>query len=76
MAMNEGVTKILNLTAEQMDRAAELDKLRRNITVLFTDLKGSTNYFEKYGDSAGLLMVHRARRGGGAAWRSRDQDHW
>ncbi|HUS18786.1 MAG TPA: adenylate/guanylate cyclase domain-containing protein [Terriglobales bacterium] len=59
MAVNEGVTKILNLTAEQMDRAAELDKLRRNITVLFTDLKGSTSYFEKYGDSAGLLMVHR-----------------
>ncbi|MEO6120212.1 MAG: adenylate/guanylate cyclase domain-containing protein [Terriglobales bacterium] len=59
MANNEGVTKILNLTAEQMDRAAELDKLRRNITVLFTDLKGSTSYFEKYGDSAGLLMVHR-----------------
>jgi class 3 adenylate cyclase len=59
MAPNEGVTKILNLTTEQMDRAAELDKLRRNITVLFTDLKGSTNYFEKYGDSAGLLMVHR-----------------
>lgn len=59
MAPNEGVTKILNLTTEQMDRAAELDKLRRDITVLFTDLKGSTNYFEKYGDSAGLLMVHR-----------------
>ncbi len=59
MSGNEGVTKILNLTAEQMDRAAELDKLRRNITVLFTDLKGSTSYFEKYGDSAGLLMVHR-----------------
>ena len=59
MTGNEGVTKILNLTAEQMDRAAELDKLRRNITVLFTDLKGSTAYFEKYGDSAGLLMVHR-----------------
>ena len=59
MALNEGVTKILNLSTEQMDRAAELDKLPRNITVLFTDLKGSTNYFEKYGDSAGLLMVHR-----------------
>jgi class 3 adenylate cyclase len=59
MTGNEGVTKILNLTAEQMDRAAELDKLRRNITVLFTDLKGSTSYFEKFGDSAGLLMVHR-----------------
>lgn len=59
MGANEGVTQILNLTTEQLDRAAELDKLRRNITVLFTDLKGSTAYFEKYGDSAGLLMVHQ-----------------
>jgi class 3 adenylate cyclase len=59
MSVNEGVTKILNLSTEQLDRAAELDKLRRNITVLFTDLKGSTSYFEKYGDSAGLIMVHR-----------------
>src|SRR4051794_19194907 len=55
---NEGVTKILNLSAEQLDRAAELEKLRRNITVMFTDLKGSTAYFEKYGDAAGLIMVH------------------
>lgn len=59
MTSNEGVTKILNLSVEDMGRAAELEKLRRNITVLFTDLKGSTNYFEKYGDAAGLLMVHR-----------------
>jgi class 3 adenylate cyclase len=59
MGANEGVTQILNLSTEQLDRAAELDKLRRNITVLFTDLKGSTAYFEKYGDSAGLLMVHQ-----------------
>ncbi|MBV9609435.1 MAG: FHA domain-containing protein [Acidobacteria bacterium] len=59
MSTNDGVTRILNLDTEQLDRAAELDKLRRNITVLFTDIKGSTAYFEKFGDSAGLLMVHR-----------------
>lgn len=53
---NDGVTRILSLDNEQ--QAAELDRLRRNITVLFTDIKGSTAYFEKYGDSAGLLMVH------------------
>lgn len=58
MGTNDGVTRILNLET-LFDRAAELDKLRRNVTVLFTDLKGSTNYFEKFGDSAGLLMVHR-----------------
>src|SRR3954470_22070407 len=58
MGTNDGVTRILNLET-LFDRAGELDKLRRNVTVLFTDLKGSTNYFEKYGDAAGLLMVHR-----------------
>jgi class 3 adenylate cyclase/pSer/pThr/pTyr-binding forkhead associated (FHA) protein len=55
---NDGVTRILNLDSEQLEQAVELEKLRRNITVLFTDIKGSTAYFEKYGDSAGLLMVH------------------
>jgi adenylate cyclase len=59
MSPNEDVTKILNRATGQLDRKAELEKLRRNITILFTDLKGSTNYFEKYGDAAGLLMVHR-----------------
>jgi class 3 adenylate cyclase len=59
MTPNEDVTKILNRPTGQLDRAAILESLRRNITVLFTDLKGSTAYFEKYGDAAGLLMVHR-----------------
>jgi class 3 adenylate cyclase/pSer/pThr/pTyr-binding forkhead associated (FHA) protein len=59
MTPNEDVTRILNRATGQLDRKAELEKLRRNITILFTDLKGSTNYFEKYGDAAGLLMVHR-----------------
>ncbi len=59
MSSNDGVTRILNLDTQQLDRAAELDKLRRNITVLFTDIKGSTAYFENFGDAAGLLMVHR-----------------
>ena len=58
MSANDGVTRILNLGTEQLDQALELEKLRRNITVLFTDIKGSTAYFERYGDSAGLLMVH------------------
>jgi class 3 adenylate cyclase len=57
MNSNDGVTRILNQDGQQQDRAAELEKLRRNITVLFTDIKGSTAYFEKFGDSAGLLMV-------------------
>ncbi|MBZ5569876.1 MAG: FHA domain-containing protein [Acidobacteriia bacterium] len=58
MSPNDGVTRILNRDAQQLDQAAELEKLRRDITVLFTDIKGSTAYFEKFGDSAGLIMVH------------------
>jgi adenylate cyclase len=59
MSSNDGVTRILNLQGQQLDQALELEKLRRSVTVLFTDIKGSTAYFEKFGDSAGLLMVHR-----------------
>jgi len=41
----------------QAAAAAELERFRRNITILFTDIKGSTAYFERYGDAAGLVMV-------------------
>ena len=57
--LRDDVTQILSRPTGQMDRKALLESLRRNVTVLFTDLKGSTSYFEKYGDAAGLMMVHR-----------------
>lgn len=42
---------------------AEIDEqLRRHknaMTVLFTDVVGSTSYFERNGDTAGLVMIHR-----------------
>src|SRR5215472_16275530 len=42
---------------------AEIDEqLRRHknsITVLFTDVVGSTSFFERNGDTAGLVMIHR-----------------
>jgi serine/threonine-protein kinase len=42
---------------------AEIDEqLRRHknaLTVLFTDVVGSTSYFERNGDTAGLVMIHR-----------------
>jgi class 3 adenylate cyclase/pSer/pThr/pTyr-binding forkhead associated (FHA) protein len=53
------VTKLLELAQVDASYLKELDKLRRAITVMFTDIKGSTAYFEKYGDGAGLLMVHQ-----------------
>src|SRR5579871_5549442 len=42
---------------------AEIDeKLRQHknaLTVLFTDVVGSTSFFERNGDTAGLVMIHR-----------------
>jgi len=42
---------------------AEIDEqLRRHknaMTVLFTDVVGSTRFFERNGDTAGLVMIHR-----------------
>lgn len=42
---------------------AEIDEaLRRHktpLTILFTDVVGSTAYFDRYGDTAGVAMLHR-----------------
>ena len=43
-------------------RAKIDEQLRRHknaLTVLFTDVVGSTSYFERNGDTAGLVMLHR-----------------
>jgi formylglycine-generating enzyme required for sulfatase activity/class 3 adenylate cyclase/predicted Ser/Thr protein kinase len=37
----------------------ELRRHKTKITVLFTDVVGSTNYFDRFGDTAGLLLLHR-----------------
>ncbi len=54
-----GIGKLLDLARGDRKYLANLDKLRRKIVVMFTDIQGSTAYFEKHGDSAGLLMVHQ-----------------
>jgi class 3 adenylate cyclase/pSer/pThr/pTyr-binding forkhead associated (FHA) protein len=53
------VTQIMQSSRGQNELLAELEKFRRATTVMFTDIKGSTAYFEKYGDVAGLMMVHQ-----------------
>jgi len=40
----------------------ELEKMRTPVTILFSDIKGSTRYFEKYGDVAGMAMIERHNR--------------
>lgn len=46
-----------------LNARAEIDEqLRRHknaLTVLFTDVVGSTSFFERNGDTAGLVMIHR-----------------
>jgi class 3 adenylate cyclase len=53
------VTKLL-LRAEADPKALEeLERFRQTLVVMFSDIQGSTAYFEKYGDAAGLFMVHQ-----------------
>ena len=39
--------------------ARQLEKMRAPVTILFSDIQGSTSYFEKKGDVAGMAMVQR-----------------
>jgi len=55
----ESVTQIIQSSKAQAEMLAQLEKFRRTVVVMFTDIKGSTAYFEKYGDVAGLMMVHQ-----------------
>src|SRR5690242_7952206 len=52
------VTRILELSRQDPEQLKELEKFRRSVAVLFTDIQGSTAYYEKFGDLAGLAMVH------------------
>jgi adenylate cyclase len=52
------VTRIISESRLNPQLLADLERFRCNVTVMFTDIKGSTSYFEKHGDIAGLLMVH------------------
>src|SRR6187397_3217119 len=37
----------------------ELRRHKTRIAVFFTDVVGSTTYFDRFGDTAGLLLLHR-----------------
>lgn len=54
------LTERLRLEQEQaaLDQMLK-DKFQKNVTVMFTDIKGSTAYFETYGDVEGRAMVQR-----------------
>ena len=53
--MQNDVEALLNARAE-IDE--QLRRHKNVLTVLFTDVVGSTSYFDRFGDTAGLAMVH------------------
>ena len=56
------ITKLLELAQADARYLDELESLRQLIVVMFTDIQGSTAYFQEHGDAAGLLMVHSSAR--------------
>jgi class 3 adenylate cyclase len=62
MEPENSVTQIISASRMNPGLLAELEKFRRKVTVMFTDIKGSTSYFEKHGDIAGLMMVHECNK--------------
>lgn len=57
MSAQDSVTQIIAASRSNPELLAQLERFRRDVAVMFTDIKGSTSYFEKYGDIAGLMMV-------------------
>src|SRR5438093_13402111 len=57
MEMQEAdIHQLLKIRSE-IDEEIRRHKTER--TVLFTDIVGSTNYFDRFGDTAGVLLVQR-----------------
>jgi class 3 adenylate cyclase len=60
--------------AKLLDARAHIDEeLRRHkstVTVIFTDVIGSTAYFDRYGDTAGVAMMHRHAEAAGTVFKA------
>lgn len=54
MATDKSVDELLK---ERARLDAELERYQRLVTVMFTDIAGSTKYFDEQGDLAGMAMV-------------------
>ena len=57
--MSSQETNVDRLLKARAEIDEELRRLKIPLTILFTDLVGSTSYFDRYGDTAGLAIVHR-----------------
>jgi len=56
METNEDIDQLLRARS---DIDEELRRQKTKQTVLFTDIVGSTTYFDHFGDTAGLLLLYR-----------------
>ena len=52
-------TNVDRLLKARTEIDEELRRLKSSLTILFTDVVGSTAYFDRYGDTAGISMLHR-----------------
>ena len=52
----KGVERILD---EVGGLLAELERYQRMLTIMFTDISGSTSYFERHGDLMGMVLLQR-----------------
>ena len=50
---------IKRLLKKTEDLQSPTEKYEKEITILFTDLKGSTEYFDLKGDADGLLLIEK-----------------
>jgi serine/threonine protein kinase/class 3 adenylate cyclase/dipeptidyl aminopeptidase/acylaminoacyl peptidase len=57
--MTQELSRIDELLRARAEVEAEIRRMQAKVAVLFTDIVGSTSYFERYGDVAGLALVSR-----------------
>jgi len=55
--MTADPTNLAELLKEWTQLNTELERHQRLVTVMFTDIAGSTRYFDEYGDLAGMAML-------------------
>ena len=57
--MNLNGNNIDELLQARSEIDEELRRHKSKVTIFFTDVVGSTTYFDQFGDTAGLLLLHR-----------------
>ncbi len=55
----EELQKLQELIKQRARLDEELGKFQRMVILMFVDIVGSTTYFDRYGDVAGLVWVHK-----------------